>query len=216
MLKFDKTNQIRQYAMDFGAQVAVTRETACYQIITNTANYVQTTATNDVGANTLNLTFGSQGMEQAYATIATMKDRASGRYLGILPDTLIVTPRLAFFARQLLLSESLNFGGAGATFPRYGQGNANPFRSLIKNIIVTPFMGSTYQWALMQAPRALKWQVVEDMQILTQDVQKVEASDSYFLYDTIRYRVRDWWGMGMFDDRFAFYSNSTTAPSAIT
>ncbi len=217
MLKFDKTNQIRQYAMDFGSQVAQTRESYFYQnVLTQTSKYLQTISTNDVGANTATLTFGSQGMEVAYATLVTMKDRASGRYLGIMPDTLVVTPRLALFARQLLLSESLSFGTGAAGIPRYGQGDKNPFRNLIKNIIVTPYMGASYQWALMQAKRPIKWQVVEDMQILTQDISRVEASESYFLYDTIRYRVRDWWGMDMFDDRFCYYSNSTTAPSALT
>jgi cytidylate kinase len=34
----------------------------------------------------------------------------------------------------------------------------------------------------------------------------------YFNRDVIRYRARNWYGVGMRDDRFAFLSTSTTAP----
>ncbi len=214
LLRFDRTNQIRQWAQDFGAQVAQTREQSFYDVITATGNYTQTSATNDIGNNTNATTFGFQGLELAHSTLVTMKDRTSGRYFGVMPDTVIVTPRLRFAAGQMLASDRLTYAMAGNTdnVPIYGAGTRNPFRDLNLRVVVSPYMGTSYQWCMMAARRAVKWQVIEDMTILIQDALRAEDSEAYFLFDVVRYRVRDWWGMGMYDDRFAYFSSSTTAP----
>jgi hypothetical protein len=39
------------------------------------------------------------------------------------------------------------------------------------------------------------------------------SSEQYLTRDVIRYRIRNWYGVGMVDDRFNFYSSSTTAPT---
>lgn len=216
MLRFDRTNQIRQWASDFGRQVAFTRESALYSVLNTGGNYTQTSATNDIGNNTGGTTFGSEGLEVAWATLTTMKDRTSGRYLGVMPDTIIVTPRLFPFAKQYFgSSENRPVSGANDT-ASLGQGTMNPWRGVITNIIMSPFLGTSYQWVLMQGKRAVKWQVVDDMQILFQGAEGGQVSDAYFVYDVVRYRVRDFWGMGMYDDRFAYYSSSTAAPTAYT
>jgi phage major head subunit gpT-like protein len=105
------------------------------------------TVLNDIGPNTAATTFSAAGLITAYATLTTMKDRKAGRYLGISPDTLIVTPQLEFAAKQLLLAQSLFPVGTGATAGApfiYGAGTSNPFRGLINRIIVTPWLGTSY------------------------------------------------------------------------
>ena len=141
-----------------------------------------------------------------------MKDRKSGVYFGVNPNTLIVAPRLEMAAKQLLLSPMLTplpVSTAGAV---YGTGTTNPFRGIVNQIIVSPRLGSTYEWVLMEAKRAVMLQEVEGLQVLQESVGSVQH-EGYFVYDKIRFRVRDWFGVGMLNDRFAYYSSSSTAPA---
>lgn len=218
MIKFDKSNQIRQFPTDLGEAAKQTLEATAYSVLTNTSNYTRnsTTGDNDVGANTLTLTFSAAGLITAFATLSTMKDRKSGRYFNISPDTLIVAPRLEFAAKQLLMSPSLSPVGSGATAGAglpfvYGAGTTNVFKGMINRIIVTPWIGTGYQWALMKSKRAVVYQEVEPLQLLTGAID-YQNNGAYFNYDRIEYRVRLWFGFGMLNDRFAFYSDSTTAP----
>ena len=94
----------------------------------------------------------------------------------------------------------------------YGQGQTNPFRGLINQIIVSPRLGSTYEWVLMEAKRAVILQEVEGLQILQESAGSV-TSEAYFKYDMLRFRVRDWFGVGMLNDRYCFLSTSSTAPT---
>jgi hypothetical protein len=57
----------------------------------------------------------------------------------------------------------------------------------------------------------MKFQRVEPLQILNEGMNA--SSEKYFERDVIRYRVRNWYGVGFVDDRFNFYSTSTTAPT---
>ena len=122
---------------------------------------------------------------------------------------------LAFAAKQLLLAPDIFRAGTGGTSPAqevYGTGTGNPFRGLINNIIVSPYFGTSFQWCLMQSRRAVMYQEVDPLQLLTGQVD-YQNNEAYFVYDKIRYRVRLWFGVGMLNDRFAFLSDSTTAPT---
>lgn len=214
MIKFDRINMIKQYPQDMGAAAKTTLEEQAYAVLTTAGNYTRnsTTGDNDVGANTGATTFSATGLLTAYTTLATMKDRRSGRYLNIMPDTLVVTPSLEWAAKQLLLSDSLVRAYGGAAQEVYGTGQTNVIRGAVKTIIVTPWLGTSYQWVLMQKNRAVVLQEVEPLQLLIDDVRTVQ-NEAYFIYDKIRYRVRLWFGVGMLNDRFAYFSSSTSAPS---
>lgn len=217
MIKFDKSNQIRQYPLEMGAAAKQTYEEQCYSVLSTSGNYVRnsTTGDNDVGANFASTTFSATGLVTAYGTIRSMKDRRSGRYLNIVPDTLVVTPRLEFAAKQLLMNPDLFRAGTGATSPGqevYGTGGANPFRGLIQNIIVSPYFGTTFGWALLKSKRAVTLQEVEPLQLLQAGPMDA-TNEAYLQRDELRYRVRIWIGVGMTNDRFAFLSTSTTAPT---
>jgi hypothetical protein len=218
MIKYDKSNQIKQFPTDMGEAAKQTQEATAYSSLTTAGSYTRnsTTNDNDIGSNTGSTTFSAGGLITALATLTTMKDNKSGRYLNIVPDLLIVAPRLEFAAKQLLLSPSLAPVGSGATYtnvpPVYGGGTSNPFRGLVSKILVTPWIGTSYQWVLMKAGRAMVYQEVEPLQLLTGQVD-YQNNGAYFNYDRIEYRVRLWFGIGMINDRFCYLSTSTTAPT---
>ena len=188
-----------------------TREQSCYTVVSTGGNYVRnsTTGDNDIGANTAATTFSATGLNTALTTLRTMKDRKSGVYFGVNPDTLIVAPRLESAAKQLLMSPMLARVGGSTTNDVYGTGGTNPFRGLVNRIVVSPRLGTSYQWVLMEAKRAVLLQEVEGLQVQ----EERQNSTAYFNADQYRFRVRDWFGVGMLNDRFAYYSSSTNAPT---
>ena len=140
MIRFNKTNLIKRQAAQLGRSAANTREQTCYSVLTTGGNYVRnsTTGDNDIGANTAATTFSAAGLNTALTTLRTMKDRKSGVYFGVIPDMLIVAPRLEVAAKQLLLSPFLQRTGGSTTAEVYGSGTTNPFRGLVNTIIVSP------------------------------------------------------------------------------
>lgn len=213
MLKFDRVGLIRQLAGDQGARAAQTITEAVFTALTTAGNYIRTSADNDVGNNTNATTFGAAGLITAITTLTTMKDRVSGRYLGIRPDTLIVGPALEFAAKQLIFGNVYNRQGGNTTNEIYGTGTNNPFASEIRNLIVDPYMArvNANNWVLGQARRGLVYQEVEPVQILQATAQSAD-NEEYFESDVFRYRVRVWFGTGFTDDRYWYYSSSTTPP----
>lgn len=215
MIRFNRTNMIKQQAAKMGRAAANTREQTVYSVLNTAGNYVRadTTGDNDIAANTAATVFSASGLNTALNVLRTMKDRKTGVYLGVMPDTLIVTPRLEMAAMQLLMSPTIaHVAAAAASATVYGSGNSNPFRGLVRRIIVSPRLGTSYQWVLMQAKAAVVLQEVDGLQILQESANKVEY-EGYFTYDKVRYRVRDWFGAGMLNDRFAYYSSATNAPT---
>lgn len=214
MIKFNRLNILKRNAEKLGRSAANTREVSCYTVLNTTGNYVRnsTTGDNDIGANTSSLIFSATGLNTALNTLRTMKDRKSGVYLGVNPDTLIVAPRLEMAAKQLLMSPTLQIAEGSTTVKVYGTGVTNPFRGLINQIIVSPRLGSSYQWCLQEAKQAVVLQEVEGFQVL-QATAMDPSNEAYFTSDRLRYRGRDWFGVGFLNDRFAFFSSTSSAPT---
>lgn len=211
--KFDKWGKVRDLSTQMGRSMRMGREATVMGVLTNTANY-GSTANDQEQSNQQTLTFSPTNLNLAMTILTTMKDTESGQYLQVRPDTLVIGPLLQRFAMSLLGSMQLNRVGQGAdAAPEiYGGGTNNPFFGLVNRIVVDPLFGASYQWALLDTTRALKYQEVEPLQTLISG--KSAMDESYMLRDTIKYRVRDWYGVGMRDQRFAFYSDSTSAPEA--
>jgi len=115
-------------------------------------------------------------------------------------------------ARQLLLSPIVQrVGGTGSPNVQniYGTGTTNPFRGLVTEIIVSPFLGR-YEWVLMERGRAVVKQVVWDLEL---SEQSAPNSEEMFRRDSTAFKASKMYGVGMLNDRFAYYSNSTTAPT---
>lgn len=213
MIEFDRTGIIAQIADKVARSMAVTKQQIVFNMLTTTTNYTRnsTTGDNDVGANTQTLTFSPDNIIEASSIITTAKDRKSGVYLMARPSRLVVGARLEYAAKQLLMSPEL--GRGGATNEVYGTGTANPLRGMVTEIVVDPFMQS-FSWALFDpsgSPFVL--QQVWPLQMLIANVSGEQSNHNYFHYDRIEYRVREYYGVGVVDDRFAFYSDSTTAPA---
>ena len=212
MIKFDRTGIIRQYPADMGAAARMTQEAQAFAVINTAGNFTMnsTTSDNDVGANTAATVFSGQGLNTAYAVISTAKDRRSGRYLGLRPDTLIVAPRLELPAKMLLFAPEIVRQHGSTTVELFGTGQANPFRGLIRNLIVSPYMGTSYQWCLLQAKKAVVFQEVEPLTMWVEDVKGHQDNWGWFNYDVIGYKVRVWFGAGLREQKAAYLSTATT------
>lgn len=211
-LRFDRVGKMRQIAPELGRSARMTEEAAVYAAISTTANFVRnsTTGDNDVGANIQTLTFSGIGLETALSIISTSKDNKSGAYLGLMADTLIVTPRLEFAAKQLLLADALVRASANNTAEVRGTGQTPIYRGKVTNIIVSPWFGNSFQWALCDSTRTgLVFQEVEGFNVVQETMGP--ASESWLVRDEIRWLVQGYFGIGMVDDRPWFYSDSTTA-----
>lgn len=211
MLRYDRTGMIRDLVAELGGSMRYTEEDDAYTVLTTGGNYTRnsTTADNDIGANTASTQFGPVGLMTAYKTLTTMKDRKSGRYLGVMPDTLVVGVGLTHFAKQLLTSPTIMpLGDPGSAATLYGQGTTNPFRDMIKTIVVSPLMGGQYRWVLGQAKKFIKKFVVQDLELLDGSV----SDWSYKKKKSLYYRIDKVYGIGMWNDRFAFYSSDATGP----
>lgn len=208
--RFDQLGKVRDIANNMGRAARMGRELAVMDVLTTTTNYNVKNLNDQAGNNTQTLTFSPINLNLAMSLMMTQKDRQSGQYIGVNPDTLIVGPLLANFAQQLIYSPELMRVGGNTTNDVYGGGTRNPFFGSIRRVIVSPLFGASYQWALIDSSRAIVFQEVEPLGVWVEDGNRF--SESWFVRDVIRYKIRDWYGVGMRDDRFAFYSDSTTAP----
>lgn len=218
LMKFDLWGKVRDLSTQIGRSLRLTREQAVLTALTNVNNYNSAKNLNDgVGggtsvSNQQTLTFTPQNLNKAMAIITTQKDRNSGQYIGAVPDTMVVTPLLERFARMLISSPELMRVGGNGTNEQFGNGTRNPFFGIITKVVVSPMFGNQFEWALLDSTRALYFQEVEGLSV--QNEGTTMTSESWLTRDTVRYKARDWYGVGMRDDRFAFYSNSTTPPVA--
>lgn len=214
MIAFNRVGVLTQQTQMLGRAMAMTKEQDMYNVITTAGNYVRnsTTNDNDIGANTAATTFGPSAFsETILPTLSSMKDRKSGMYLGVRPNTLIVGPSLEYAAKQLFLSPTMHgMGGADTATVTYGAGTSNPFRGVFDLIVVSPFIQS-FSFVVMERQRAAVLQQVWPLQLL-QGTMTADNAD-YLNFDTINYRAREFYGAGMLNDRYAYYSSSTTAPT---
>lgn len=216
MQRFDQVGKVRETAELMGRAMRRGEEQSAMDVITTTANYTRTNTAGDndetvsgSGANYQAVTFSASGLITAFNILRTMKDRRTGIYLNVNPNTLIVTPKLWWAAKQLIGSNMTARGGA--TNEVYGTGDNNAFFNVVSTIIVSPEFGSSFGWWLGEAKRAVTFQRVDPISLMTEGM--TSATEGYFNRDVIRYRTRNWYGVGMRDDRFAFLSTSTTAPT---
>ena len=213
-IKFDQIGKIRQVPDLLARALRLTEEQQVYNVLTTTGNYARnsTTGDNDVGANTAATTFSGLGLELALSTIATSKDRKSGNYLGLRADTIVIPPRMEVPVKQLLMSTNVDHTGASEV---RGLGTTNIYRGMLNNIVVTPWLGTginAYQWLLFDS--TVPWcmfQTVEPANVFQEDANM--TSESWLRYDKVNFLAREYFGCGIVDDRGAYYSSSTTAPT---
>lgn len=215
MQRFDQVGKVREMPELLGRAMRREEEQQVMNVITTTGNYTRnsTTNDNDEGANQASTQFSATGLITAFNTLRTMKERRTGIYIGVNPNTLIVGPKLWWAARQLIGSNSVQRVGGNTTNDVYGTGTDNAFFNVVDTIIVSPEFSNSYGWALMERGRAVTFQRVEGISLLAEG--RDPSVTGYFNRDVLRFRVRNWYGVGMRDDRFAFLSTSSSAPIAV-
>jgi len=167
--------------------------------------------TNMPGPNTQSLAFSGANFNTAYNVVRTMRDRTSGAPGTYVPDTLICSPLVEFAIRQQLRSTTLAPQQGNAN-PLYGQGTSSQFASVINRIIVSPFFGDSYEWAIFDSSRvSVVYQELEPMNVIQQTM--MPNNDAWFSFDSIKYRVTMYFGIGFVDDRPWFYSPTSDAPT---
>ena len=210
-LRFDKVGIIARNARRMAQKAITTSEAKVFEEILKTSNYdkSKSNGNNDVGANTSSLPFSLKNLNTAAATIRTSKDKQSGQYLMCNADTLVVSPLLDAAVRQAVMSSNLGRAEDGGT-ELHGQGTSNPFSGLYR-IIVTPYIGAEYQWALFDSKNnGLVYTEVEPYTVY-QESQGMN-SESWLVLDAVRYLARVYFGVGMVDSRSWYFSNSTAGP----
>lgn len=210
-IRFDQIGKVRQVSQEMGLSGRMTEENAVYSYITTTGNYTRNSTTNDnnIGANTSTLTFSADGLRTALATISTSKDRKSGAYLGYSADTLICGPLMQVPVLQLLRSVDLRRASANNAAEAIGTGTINPFMGMINKVVISPWFGASYQWAICDSTRAtFKFQTVEAFNVFEQTPNV--TSESWLNLDVVEYLIKGYFGCGFTDDRAWFYSDSTT------
>lgn len=208
-IRFDRIGKIMQTAALLGRSGRVTEEAEVYDVITTTANYTRaaTSGDNDIQANYQNAyALSHENFEKAIATITTAKDRNSGQYLGLVPDTVICGPLAEWAWRKLLSSERMSNGTDSE------RGDLNVYRGAIKRIIVSPYFTTSYDWALVDSRRdGLIKQDVEAFSV-TQTTRTAD-SESWRVLDAVEYDTRGYFGVGFVDDRPWFYAVNSTRPT---
>jgi len=214
MIRFDQLGKIRQIAAELGRSARMTEEHAFWSYITTAGNYTRnsTTNDNDVGANQADTTFNALGLDTGLTTISTAKDRKSGAYLGYAADTILCGPKMEFPVKQMLLGGDLARSHGATSAEVRGMGSYNPYQGLLSRIIVSPWFGASYGWALCDSRAlGLVWQTVEPFNVY-QESQNA-TSEAWLTRDTTRFLTQGYFGLGFVDDRAWFLSTSSTAPT---
>jgi hypothetical protein len=211
---FDRTGKVRQIAFELGRSAVATEEASFYANVTTTGNYVRnsTTNDNDVGVNYADATFNALDVECALATIATSKDRKSGQYLGYKADTIIVTPLMEHYVKSFFLSPEFSRQATAAAAEIRGGGTSNPYLNGLSRIIVSPWLGTSYHWVMVDSTAySYVWQWVKPWDIMQEG--QSEMSEAWLINNALRYVIMGYFGHGFVDDRAWYYSYSATAPT---
>lgn len=213
-LRFDQLGKIRQVSAELGRAARITEESQVYTYLTATGNYTRnsTTSDNDIGANTATATLNAATLETALATIGTAKDAKSGAYLGYNADTFICGPRNMWYAKMLLQSPMLVRASANNAAETRGLGENNPYLGSINRIVVSPWFGASYQWAICDSTAGgFIYQTVEPFNVFQEEANM--SSEAWLTKEVTRWLVQGYFGLGFLDDRAWYYSDSTTLPT---
>ena len=139
---------------------------------------------------------------------------STGRYLGIMPDTLVVPPELYYTAAQILHSSWLmSVGSSTSNTPVQNIPTYNVFDvsagGVLQNLIVNPYLTSTTEWYIACTTRMTKPVILQERQAPTLTV-KLDANTSDKVMDSnmgfVSYIAR--WGAAP-GDWHTIYQGST-------
>jgi phage major head subunit gpT-like protein len=148
--------------------------------------------------NTTNSALSAVALANAVASMMQIPDDA-GVPLGIVPDTLVVGPKLMWDAIELVESPVVVYKGTGSagTSPT---DYVNAFRGRLR-LIVSPYIGglSAEAWFLLDTKRPIKGVILQqrsDVPVEFTAVESETGSDSAFMSDRYLYGVRARYNVG--------------------
>lgn len=148
----------------------------------------------DSGAqsNLTNQPLSPDSLQSAISAMMLFKDD-QGVPLGILPDTLVVGPRLRWAAMELLESQ--------VVVVKAGTGSSTPYRNVLEGalrLVVSPYIIGN-QWFVLDTSRAVRAVILQERSDVPVEFSALEdpsSSESVFLRDVVYYGARARYGVG--------------------
>lgn len=136
-------------------------------------------------------------VEAAYAAMQVFTD-SDGEIMGIVPDTLLVGPKLEGTADRIAKSEIVVAVGVGSSAAT--RGNVNVMQGKLK-VVVSPYLTGTYDdyWFLLDTSRAVKGVILQtrsDVPIEFAALDDPNSSEAAFHRDEFVYGVRGRYNVG--------------------
>ncbi|HEY0868185.1 MAG TPA: Mu-like prophage major head subunit gpT family protein [Fimbriimonas sp.] len=141
---------------------------------------------------------GATALADAISAMMTVPDDA-GIPLGIVPDTLVVGPKLQWTASELVESPVVVYKGNAAD-----NAPSTPYRNALQGrlrLVVSPFLTGTSDdyWFLLDTKRPIKAVILQqrsDVPVEFTALDSGTASDSAFMRDRFYYGVRGRYNVG--------------------
>lgn len=155
--------------------------------------------------NTTNQPLNPDTLQTAISSMMLFRDD-QGMPLGILPDTLLVGPRLRWVATELLESQVVVVKG--------GSGTTTPYRNALQGalrLIVSPYITGN-QWFVLDTSRAVRAVILRERSDVPLEFSALEdpsVSESVFLRDVVYYGARARYGVGYGLWQTAYGSNAS-------
>lgn len=144
-------------------------------------------------------------LQDAISAMMVFKDD-QGVPLGILPDTLVVGPRLRWTAMELLESQVVVI--------KAGTGTSTPYRNVLEGalrLVVSPYITGN-QWFVLDTSRAVRGVILQERSDVPVEFSALEdpsVSESVFLGDVVYYGARARYGVGYGLWQTAYGSNAS-------
>ncbi len=164
-------------------------------------------------SNTTTASLSASSLQDAIANMMAFTDD-NGVPLGVMPNVLVVGPRLRWRAMELLESTVIpvkvgeGTAGTGAT-------SATPYRNVLQgalDLIVTPYI-TGYQWFVLDTTREIRAVILQersDVPVEFSALDNPNSNESVFMRDVIYYGVRARYGVGYGLWQLAYGSNATS------
>ncbi len=155
--------------------------------------------------NTTTQPLNPDSLQSAISSMMLFKDD-QGVPLGILPDTLLVGPRLRWTAMELLESQ--------VVVVKSGSGDNTPYRNVLQGalrLVVSPYITGN-QWFVLDTSRAVRAVILQeraDVPVEFSALEDPSVSESVFLRDVVYYGARARYGVGYGLWQTAFGSNAS-------
>lgn len=147
-----------------------------------------------VQSNVFNGALSTEALQQAISRMMQFKDDR-GRPMGIMPDTLLVGPKLHWLAMELLESPVVVQANTPAEY--------TPYKNVLQGklrLIVTPYIAGTDEnkWFLLDTSRSMRAVVLQERQDVPLEFSALDSpnSEQVFMRDQVFYGVRARYGVG--------------------